>query len=26
MWGLAIGTTIGIFVGTLMLNPRKTKR
>ena len=26
MWGLVIGTTVGIFVGTLMLNPSRKRR
>ena len=26
MWGLVLGTTIGIFVGTLMLNPTRKRK
>lgn len=26
MWGLVIGTTVGIFVGTLMLNPTRKRK
>lgn len=25
LWGLVVGTTVGIFIGTLMLNPSKKK-
>ena len=26
IWGLILGTTVGIFVGTLMLNPSRKRR
>ena len=26
VWGLIVGTTVGIFVGTLMLNPNPRRR
>lgn len=26
LWGIVLGTTIGIFVGTLMLNPSRKKK
>lgn len=26
MWGLVLGTTLGIFVGTLMLNPSRKRK
>lgn len=26
MWGLVFGTTIGIFVGTLLLNPTRKRK
>ncbi len=26
MWGIVIGTTIGIFVGTLLMNPSRKRR
>lgn len=26
MWGLVFGTTIGIFVGTLLLNPSRKRK
>lgn len=25
LWGLVLGTTVGIFVGTLMLNPSRKR-
>ena len=25
LWGIVLGTTVGIFVGTLMLNPSRKK-
>jgi hypothetical protein len=26
MWGLVLGTTVGIFVGTLLLNPNRKRK
>ncbi len=26
LWGIVLGTTIGIFVGTLLLNPGRKKK
>jgi hypothetical protein len=26
IWGLILGTTVGIFVGTLLLNPSRKRR